>query len=320
MTSSPAAATDSTLLARDLSEETIKDKCEMFVDFQLWPTHSVIDKSGWLSNFDDTEMKHALHLLNSFYHISDHLADKILLTTIRNLSRELFESGDTYRDLKARWIDFLSGLIITFPVDDERPSPTDSGYHYARRVRQVVGIPQDQILSPESTVRAVEASATPRNVVFVDDFAGTGLQYLAIWKRRFETAPGTFTSFSDLSARGKLTAYYAPLLSTSFAKWNIRRGAPSTVLRPGHLLTDRYNALNPDGLIWPPSLAATAPRFLERASNRAQIPDTDGTTTKDWRGFAKLGLTFSIGDSIPDASLPLIYWEENGWKPLKRRT
>jgi hypothetical protein len=320
MTSPTPATVDSALLARDLTPETITDKCEMFVDFQLWPTHSVIDKTGWLSNFPDHEKKHAVHLLNSFYHISYQLADKILITTIRNLSRELFTSGDSYADLKHRWIDFLSDLIVTFPADDERPGPTDSGYYYARRMRQIVGIPQEQILSPEDAVRSIATNNVPRNVVFVDDFAGTGLQYLATWTRRIEIGPGVFSSFSDLSASGIVTAYYAPLLATSFAKSNIRMAAAPTMLRPGHLLTERYSALNTGGLIWPPSLSATAPKFLEQASQRAHIPDTDGTATNDWRGFAKLGLTFSIGDSIPDASLPLIYWEEGGWKPLKRRT
>jgi hypothetical protein len=277
-----------------------------------------MNSQGWLGNFLPHEKNHALHLLNSFFHYSDQLAGKLLLTAFRNLSHDLYEPDLGYAEFMARWNDYLAHVYVTFPTG-ESPSPTDSGYTYARMARQVVGIPEAQIFNPGDAIQVIAASSRPCVLLFVDDFAGTGLQFEATWNRLYPADSGLIT-FKQLASSGAVAATYLPLLATTFAKQRLEMRVPNVLLRPAHFLSDRYSALNPDGLIWPPSLAASAEDFLRDASQRAGIPDTNGVQSNDWRGIAKLGLTVSIGNAIPDASLPLIYWEENGWIPLKRRS
>jgi hypothetical protein len=50
------------------------------------------------------------------------------------------------------------------------------------------------------------------------------------------------------------------------------------------------------------------------------MPDTDGAVVNDWQGFHKLGLALAFQHCVPDATLPLFYWEHNEWHPLIRRT
>lgn len=81
-----------------------------------------------------------------------------------------------------------------------------------------------------------------------------------------------------------------------------------------HLLPPTYSAIAPDSILWPASLRNDGIRFIERASARAGIPD------EDWRGYAGLGLALAFDHyTTPDATLPLFYWEQNGWTPLVHR-
>ncbi|MGI4789714.1 MAG: phosphoribosyltransferase-like protein [Janthinobacterium lividum] len=71
--------------------------------------------------------------------------------------------------------------------------------------------------------------------------------------------------------------------------------------------------------MWPDHLRTSALDFLEKVSHRVGIYDTHGGVN-DWQGFNKLGLSLGFEHSVPDATLPIFYWEQNGWKPLLRRT
>jgi len=58
-------------------------------------------------------------------------------------------------------------------------------------------------------------------------------------------------------------------------------------------------------------------RFWRVPATRAGIPDTGGVN--DWRGFHRLGLCLALHHKTPDATIPLLYWNQNGWQPLVRR-
>ena len=83
-----------------------------------------------------------------------------------------------------------------------------------------------------------------------------------------------------------------------------------------HLLSNRYSALASDSLLWPTHLLAGAKDFIKTVSSRVGIPDTEGGSPDDWQGYEKLGLVLAIRDTVPDATIPLIRWNSNGWHPL----
>lgn len=206
---------------------------------------------------------------------------------------------------------------MTFPTDED-PNPTDSGYDFARRAREV-GFAQEQIVPPSEAVGRLAAGSKPSSVVFVDDFVGTGSQFGGTWERNYATESSGSQSFRSLYGDWPFPAYYVPLFCTELGRQALAVRCPDVALRPLHLLDERYSALNSKGIVWPDSLASSGPAFIEHWSDHAGIPDNGGKLPMDWRGFASLALTIAFGRFVPDATLPIFYWEENGWNPLIQR-
>jgi hypothetical protein len=313
---SPMAAPP-TRIQQPLDESFVLEKCDYFVDVTLWPRGNEMAPREWLSNFTHDEKPYAVHLLNSFLYFSRGLTDALLVGAVNDLSRHVVDLNASYDRCTAQWNDFLDSVVVTYPTGEE-PSVTDSGYAFARKARQVLGIPEGRILSPEETLEHI-ASTGIRPVLFLDDFVGTGSQFLTTWNRRYATSAGD-TSFSTAFGGAADSAFYAPLIAAADGVRAIARKAPTVRLAPAHVLPDFYSALHPDSIVWPETLHADAFSVLQEVSRRAGIPDSGGMATDDWQGFRRLGLCLAFEHGVPDATLPLFYWEENDWHPLIRRT
>ena len=238
-------------------------------------------------------------------YFSENLVDQIFCTSIRTIGRSMG------RD---EWSRFLDGVLVTL-VTGEEPSVTDSGHVFARKARHL-GIPQQRILSPEKACARVQRGFGG-SVVFVDDLVGSGNQFIKTWHRTYGTQGESFATLASVS-RAKF--YYCAAFCTEFGLNRINSACLGITVSPGILVPDYYGALAPNSVVWPTRLKSTAEEFLQLASARAGIPDTGGTQPNDWRGFASLGLTIGFENSVPDATLPIFYWEQNGWRPLMRRT
>ena len=282
-----------------LTRKDVIEKCDYFSDIAIWPKKTVVDPELWLSNFQDHEERHALYLLNAFMYFSTDLVDQIFNTSIRTIGRSMTGT---------QWKEFLDGVLVTL-VTGEVPRVTDSGYGYTRKARSL-GIPESRILTHEQVFSQILAGFKG-SVVFVDDFVGSGNQFVETWNR---TPPNRFESFRALAAGSEAEFYYCPAFCTQLGLNEINKKCPEVTVSPGVLIPDNYGALAHDSIIWPSQLVSTAEDFLHSASMRAGIPESC------WRGFWSLSLTIALEDSVPDATLPILYWEENGWHPLMRRT
>jgi hypothetical protein len=303
------------ILPRSIGEVDVLAKADYFVDVQLWPLQKTLNARGWLGNFIGDEKEHAIHLLNGFLYFSSVLVDQMFAAAFQSLSSRFHTPGSSYLVLQSNWQQFLDTVIVTY-VTGERPNPTDSGYSFARKTRQLLGIPETRITSPADAVQRLVHQPGP--ILFVDDFVGSGNQFVETWRRTVSIS-GITASFEKIAAVSPASFYYCPVICTEYGYSRLRHDCPTVILQPAHILTRRYSALAPDSFIWPARLQATSVDFLQRASSRAGIPDTGGNVN-DWRGFHQLGLALAIGDSVPDATLPIFYWEENGWKPLLKKT
>lgn len=292
-------------LPTDLTREILLAKCEYFASIGIWPKKDVLDPELWLRNFLPDELEHALYLLNAFMYFSTDLVDQIFSTSIRTVGRQMTRS---------EWTAFLDKAIVTV-VTGEVPSVTDSGHVFARKAR-TLGIPQERIMTPQEAFYKIQRNFSGA-LFFVDDFVGSGSQFIHTWHRPFPFSNG---SFSDIAAASSATFYYCPAFCTELGLQNIKNACPEVVVNPGVLIPQNYSALAPDSIVWPSRLQDTAGDFLVSASKRAGISDPGGKDPDDWQGFASLGLTIAIEQSVPDATLPIIYWEEGGWRPLMRRT
>jgi hypothetical protein len=297
--------------------EFVLTKCDYFVDVQVWPRATAVSPLPWLANFTEAELPYAIHLLDAFLFFSDELTDALLRGAFDDLSRRVTDLDASLARSEAQWDDFLSSVLITFPTG-EHPNVTDSGLAFARKARQVLEIPEARIMSPEEVLGFVDRVG-PRPVVFLDDFLGTGNQFMATWRRTYATSP-TFASFADAAAGGSVTVYYTPILASQMGVETIRLNAPRACVAPAHILPLEYSALHDESLLWPPAERDAARAAIRSASARAGIPDTNGYSPHDWQGFGRLGLAVAFEHGVPDASLPLFYWNQNGWHPLVRRT
>ena len=264
-----------------------------------------MDPERWLDNFLEDEIDHALYLLNAFMYYAPPLVDQIFRTAIRSIGRSMTRS---------QWEEFLSNLLVTI-VSGEEPNVTDSGYVFARKARDL-GIPQERIVYPEEACKRVQYGFNGP-VVFVDDFVGSGNQFIQTWSR---PNLNPYDSFAALATTFQAKFYYCPAFCTEFGLEQINRECSAVTVSPGVFMPNKYGVLAPDSVVWPRRLKSSAEEFVRSVSERAGIPDTDGTEPNDWRGFASLGLTIAFQDSVPDATLPIIYWEQNDWCPLMRRT
>lgn len=301
--------------AQHVDRTFVLAKGARFVDFNIWPLTTQLDPTRWLNNFSDDEHKHACHLLNAFMYFSANITDQLFLTAFHNLSSKLRTTGADFLESQKQWSAFCGSLIITI-VTGETPNPTDSGYTFSRKARQRLGIHENQIMSPEQALASLRSQRRP--VVFVDDFVGSGSQFVNTWKRQYDLN-GQQLSFKALNAEAPLQAFYTPAVATHFGINHIKRICPGVVIAPGNDVADEYNALHPDSNVWPEALKESGPQFIRTVSQRIGLPDLDGDVG-DWRGFNKLGLCLAFEHSTPDATLPIFYTEENGWHPLVRRT
>lgn len=300
-----------------VTKELLLSKCNHFVGVQLWPTETKLDARGWLSNFTNDEEPCALHLLNSFFYFSEPLVERLFVAGILNLSQRVLTSKRSFIPAASEWRDFLSSAYFV-RVTGERPSDTDSGYIFARMARQELAIPESHIVRHEEILEVLLSDpAVP--VIFVDDFVGSGRQFITMWRRKYSLANDRLLSFEDLTRSiPTSTFFYCPIVCTSVGLKRIYSKCPGVVVSPVHTIDQRYSALSSDSILWPETLRLGAHDFILGASERAGIPDTNGNEN-DWRGFDKLALTIAFAHSVPDATLPIFYWEQNGWKPLVRR-
>ena len=110
--------------------------------------------------------------------------------------------------------------------------------------------------------------------------------------------------------------YYTPLIATQFGLDEVAAYCSDLNVCPAHVLNEEYSLISKRSTLWPSTLMARAPEFLFEASRRAGIVRQLGP---DWSGLRNLALPLAFFHCVPDATLPLYYWDDNGWTPLIRR-
>ena len=248
-----------------VTKEFVTQKCDYFATVQLWPLKDVLDPERWLKNFKGAEIDYAVHLLNQFLYFGEPLVDSIFAAAFQSLSRAVVKPGDPLKTSQENWRSFVDSVIIV-NVTGEIPNPAESGYAFARKSRQILGIREDQIMDSRKAIETLRSKSL-RPVVFVDDFVGTGNQFRTTWERE---------NFRVVASEFPSSFYYCPAFCTERGARELERHCPEVKIYPGHLIPARYSAVARDSILWRPDQAGGAIEFLRRASERAGIPDTGG--------------------------------------------
>lgn len=266
----------------------------------------------WLNGFQDEDLDHAVSLLESLVYFSMEQTTKLCTSLFHSLSSEVAHGLSSYADRKAAWSGFVDNCLVTFPTG-EKPNPTDSGHTFARLARQELGIDELRFLYPEEVVeRLYRGERQP--IVMVDDFAGSGDQFLKTWSRMYPMSDGSQASFEQIAQGSAIDVYYIPAVATDYAFTRIGKYTDLVRLRTAHLLAETYSAVHADTVVFPDALKADARDFVARASAQASI-----NPTKEL-GWHDLALAIAFEHSVPDATLPILWADTPTWNSLLRRS
>ena len=175
----------------------------------------------------------------------------------------------------------------------------------------MLGIHQRRILDPAPALSSwSEHPDSP--ILLVDDFVGSGNQTIVTWRRHYSSASTAPDSFAVAAERGA-NIFYLPLIATTRGLEEIKRKCTGLKVYPAHVLDERYSLTAPNSILWPDPLKPDAVTFLFEASRRAGII---GNCEYGWQGFHNFALPLAFSHSVPDATLPLFFWDQNGWTPL----
>lgn len=297
-----------------MNQSKILSACDHLIDLHAWRADK-IDPHGWMSNFDAVERSLAAELLRRFTFYADPLVDQLYVSAFQALSNLAASQWKPFGDAKQDWASFVSGALITW-VQGERPHPADSGQIFIRKARQLLGIAESQMCSPVDVVRRIGAGHAGA-VIFVDDFVGSGEQFLTTWKRTYPSE-GLPAFRTVLASRANV--YYCNLMTTEWGLGRISAEAPEVTVVCGNVVPRAHTLVGGHSTLWSSSaLLADIQAFVKTCSVKLGYGE-DGGGEQDWEGFHKLGLGLAFEHSTPDATLPIFYSQTNGWKPLVRRT
>jgi hypothetical protein len=298
-----------------LDEKTVLERCGYLLQIGALRVEAGLDPKRWLSNFAEhsEERCYAVNLLGSFLYLPPPVFDAIFSSAVHALSSHL----DPALPRREAWEEFLDQMIVV-AVQSVRDRPSSSGYAYARLANEVLGVPENQIKFDWEAAEMV-AMDPAKPVVFVDDFVGTGEQFVGTWgKSLFMRGAGAkTTSFKDLAEQGHGRYFYCPAVATLAGIDEIGRQAPQVLVSPGNTLEERYSAFHPESVLWPTSLRDGGEQFLREVSLRIGLSE-DEASTICWKGYKGQGLAIGFNRGTPDATLPIFTWEVGGWKPLLR--
>lgn len=298
-------------MQRELSSSRLAEKDRYFREFSVWPVLAEFNTDEWLGNFLPEEMRVAERLLTNFTYFNERMTDALLRAAIQNyFGQEEQSSSKNGKKLE----DYVNETAFV-TCEAETPRPTDSGHLFARKLRDKILIPEANIMRPQD---ALEKRANFERFIFIDDFSGSGNQFVSTWTRQHEIR-GKQYSFQDFSQSGSQHFAYCCCIATWKAIRKIKNDAASVTLSSAHQLLERHSAVDAKSSIWKNLEAQPAKQIIKAASSRAGYSAENGGQN-DWRGFHALGLTLSFSHGIPDASLPLFYSHRGNWKPLIVRT
>ncbi|MGN6094279.1 MAG: phosphoribosyltransferase-like protein, partial [Luteibacter jiangsuensis] len=205
----------------------------------------------------------------------------------------------------------LPGAYFT-PVEGEKPNPTDSGFFLCRRARQILKVPEDRIVNRDA---ALEKAYQGAAIVFLDDFVGSGDQFISTWER--------VTNGRSFKFAQKATSFipiYVSMVCLEKGISRIHQEAPMVALSTAHILEER-STLNGVMSI-SADVQARLEDFLRKYSPRLKPnePYIANNPSYKVKGYKNGGLMLAFEHSVPDATLP-IFWSSGdvNWVPLLER-
>ncbi|MET4107664.1 hypothetical protein [Hymenobacter sp. UYP22] len=302
-------------------EQAIRERYAFLRRIGLWPRQ--MQPEQWLENFIGAdELEVAYDLLKNFMYYPKDMLRELQRCAIRKIMPYVLDFTGSAAEAKTTWASVARRMIIVPVQDDVTPSSADSGYNYARLARETFDllprqVPKDFMDLLLSWLQLPE-DGLANVVVFVDDFVGSGSQFIKTWHQIHPLQPELEMSCHTIAPYNKTKFFYCPLIATSYGLDRIRKACgTSLTLCPAHILGPEANALHPRSRIWSnDEIRQKGIAVLKQIATRVPMPNTGGRRATDWQGFHQLGLNLVLDDSMPDACLGVFRFDKHRWHPL----
>jgi hypothetical protein len=293
----------------DVYVKDVLARCEALKRAGMWLPEPTIRPRAWIENFTPEDKILAAQLLERFVFYNQRLTDSLLTASFYSIADGL-KKGPAAPS-RHQLLQALPNAVFT-PVSGEEPNPTDSGYFLCRRMRQVLNVEEAQI---KATGEALQAAENGSPIIFVDDFIGTGDQFLTTWQDR-----RTGKSFEQIQHNVGFHVIYISLVGTETGILNINTKAPSVAVCATHKIDHRGTlwGLKTSNITLYNNIDSLLKKYTPRLTPREEYMHHREYLTY---GYKNRGLFFAFEHSVPDSTLP-IFWcrGTNSWEPLIERT
>lgn len=284
-------------------------KFKFYQDIQLWPKAADFNYEGWLENFDNSERPLAERILNFFVYFPDDIINQLFRTVVGR-------AGYFFKKFDSTWCNesFSNNCWYSF-VPGEEPNPSDSGYIYNRKVKEVLGVPQVRLKTFGQMLQLLDEATEPQNVILTDDFVGSGVQCENAWnKQLFDNYP---KSLRQVVETGRHRVIYVPLIVNERGKYKISGLCDGLGLEFAYELGSEWNLFLPNCPCWEndAQLYKDGVALIREKSLTIGIPDDN--TVCSVKGFNGQGLALGFSNGIPDACPGFFFKETENWVPLK---
>lgn len=297
-------------MSSDAHVNEVIAKCDVLKAAGLWPREPMLRPRAWIQNFEPEDRAIAAFLLDKFTFYNGALTSKLLVASYNSLGDGMIKAP--HASNSPSLLRALNSAILT-PVKGEHPNPTDSGYLICRMARQSLHIDDQYVLDTED---ALSHAYNGGAVIFVDDFVGSGDQFLTTWGMRDQFG----RSFELANKQSGFVAIYITLVVTDYGLQNIHQHAPDVSVCTTHVLSEKstiMGVLNEHA-----NMRAAVENLLRKYSERLTPSESYMASNLDYLmyGYKRRGLLLGFEHSVPDATLP-IFWSKgtNNWEPLIER-
>lgn len=286
--------------------EAIFSRCRDLIGYQLWSGLQRPRLDAWINNFHtDEERYFAARVLDALIYRSDDqtiaLIRQLFSRVVPDYSRIHGLSGTLQRIYTSLRDPNVDPRIRLVPVIPPNSPPTKSGPVIARHLKRALRFSERWIIYPD---RVASELGNVEAFVFVDDFLGTGDQF-----SRFLAGTGLDAYVSTS------TFVYACLAGHLEGIETLRRGYPQLHIATVECLDDSHAIFHPNAGSFPDEVnsAESARDFYYELLTSRRI----NIVGPDRRGFGHLEIVYAFEHSVPDNSLPILWWDKSTqWRRL----
>jgi hypothetical protein len=285
-------------------------RCMDFLYCGIWAGIHPSRLRKWLNNFNTDEEKYfAACVLDSLVYRSEQQTVSLLRQLLQRTLPDLTRLDPTPLGAMEDWQGILKidpgaadpGVRLVAAVQRTDP-PTKSAYVILRLLKRHLGINENWVISPWAVAESLRAGI--QVFVFIDDFLGTGQQFIDI-----ATAEGL------ASCMRSAYAAYVPLAGHTRGIANLTTAFPELRVQPVETLDDDFSLFAPssqafdDGMNTPDGAEAFYDALLDSKGLKL--------IGADRKGYGGLGLAYAFSHAVPDNSLPILWYATlPGWEPL----